>query len=67
MDKNIYLNDKSTWTINTGLTNTGINKLVLVDQKDGSKWDIYIHGGELIYEPHELSDKRNFRIDRIIS
>lgn len=44
-----------------------IDKLVLVDKKDGSKWDVSIHDGELIYEPHGLENKRDFRINKIIS
>lgn len=44
-----------------------IDKLVLVDKKDGSKWDVSIYDGELIYEPHGLENKRDFRINKIIS
>jgi hypothetical protein len=44
-----------------------IDKLVLVDKKDGSKWDISIYDGELIYEPHGLENKRDFRINKVIS
>lgn len=44
-----------------------VDKLVLVDKKDGSKWDVSIYDGELIYEPHGLENKRDFRINKIIS
>ena len=44
-----------------------VDKLVLVDKKDGSKWDVFIYDGELICEPHGLENKRDFRINKIIS
>ena len=44
-----------------------VDKLVLVDKKDGSKWDVSIYDGELIYEPQGLENKRDFRINKIIS
>jgi hypothetical protein len=45
---------------------TTISKLILIDSKDGSKWDISINGGELLVEPHGKSEKRDFRINKII-
>ncbi len=46
---------------------TTIDKLVLVDQKDGKKWDFSIYGGEILIEPHGKSEKREFRINKVIS
>lgn len=45
---------------------TIISKLILIDSKDGSKWDVSVHGGELLIEPHGKSEKRDFRINKII-
>ena len=44
-----------------------IDKLVLVDQKDGKKWDFSIYDGQLLIEPHGKSEKREFRINKVIS
>jgi hypothetical protein len=46
---------------------THISKLVLIDSKDGTKWDFSIHVGEVLVEPHGKSEKREFRIDKVIS
>ncbi len=47
--------------------NTVINKLVLLDEKTGSKWHIKISDGELIAEPLELEDKRDWKIKRVLN
>ena len=44
-----------------------IDKLVLVDQKDGTKWDFSIYDGEVLVEPHGKSEKREYRINKVIS
>ena len=44
-----------------------VDKLVLIDSKDGTHWDISINGGELLIEPHGKSEKREYRINKIIS
>ena len=46
--------------------NTVINKLVLLDEKTGNKWEIKISDGELIAEPLELEDKREFKLNKIL-
>lgn len=43
-----------------------INKLALLDEKTGKKWEIKISDGELIIEPVELDEKRDFRIDKVL-
>jgi hypothetical protein len=45
---------------------TVISKLVLLDEKTGSKWQIKISDGELIAEPLELEDKRDWKIKKIL-
>jgi hypothetical protein len=45
---------------------TVISKLVLLDEKTGSKWQIKISDGELIVEPLELEDKRDWKIKKIL-
>jgi hypothetical protein len=46
--------------------NTVINKLVLLDEKTGKKWQIKISDGELLVEPLELEDKRDFKIKKVL-
>ena len=46
--------------------NTVITKLVLLDEKTGSKWQIKISDGELIAEPLELEDKRELKLNKIL-
>jgi len=45
--------------------NTVISKLVLLDEKTGNKWEIKISDGELIAEPLELEDKREYKLNKI--
>ena len=45
---------------------TVISKLVLLDEKTGNKWQIKIYDGELITEPLELEDKRDYKINKIL-
>lgn len=45
---------------------TVVSKLVLLDEKSGNKWQIKISDGELIAEPLELEDKREYRINKIL-
>jgi hypothetical protein len=46
--------------------NTVIKNLVLLDDKTGNKWSIKVSGGELVIEPWELEDKREFKINKIL-
>lgn len=46
--------------------NTVVNKLVLIDEKTGNKWQIKISDGELLAEPLELEDKRDWRIRKLL-
>ncbi len=45
---------------------TIISNLVLLDEKTGNKWKIKISDGELIAEPLELEDKRDWKIKKIL-
>ena len=45
---------------------TIISKLVLLDEKTGNKWQIKISDGELMVEPLELEDKRDWKIKKIL-
>ena len=45
---------------------TVISKLVLLDEKTGNKWQIKILDGELIAEPLELEDKREYKLNKIL-
>ena len=42
-----------------------MDRLVLVDQKTGFEWELSIRGGNMVIEPYELVEKRDFRIDKI--
>jgi len=46
--------------------NTVVNKLILLDEKTGNKWQIKILDGELIAEPLEIEDKRDFKIKKLL-
>lgn len=43
-----------------------INKLALLDEVTGNKWQIKISNGEIIAEPVELEDKRDYKINKIL-
>lgn len=43
-----------------------INKLALLDDVTGNKWEIRISNGELIVEPIELEDKREYKLKKIL-
>jgi hypothetical protein len=45
---------------------TVISKLVLLDEKTDNKWQIKISDGDLIAEPLELEDKREYKINKIL-
>jgi hypothetical protein len=43
-----------------------MDRLVLVDQKTGFEWELSIYDGNMVIEPYELVEKRDFRIEKII-
>lgn len=43
-----------------------INKLALLDDVTGNKWEIKISNGELMIEPIELEDKREYKLSKIL-
>lgn len=45
---------------------TRVERLVVLDQKDGKEWELVIHDGKLIIEPYEKDEKRDFRIKKVI-
>ncbi len=45
---------------------TVISKLVILDEKTGSKWQIKISDGELTAEPLELEDMREYKLNKIL-
>lgn len=46
---------------------TRLDRLILIDQKDGKEWEITINDGKLYYEPYEKDEKRDFKINKILS
>jgi hypothetical protein len=47
--------------------NTIIKKLFLIDDVTGNKWELRISNGNIIVEPVEIEDKREKRIDSILT
>ena len=47
--------------------NTVIEKLILKDEMTGRKWQLKVSDGELIVEPLELEDKRDWKIKKILN
>jgi hypothetical protein len=47
--------------------NVIVKKLVLLDDKTGRKWEVKISDGEIFMEPLEKSDKRDFKIKKILN
>ncbi len=47
--------------------NVIVKKLVLLDDKTGNKWEVKISDGEIYLEPLEKSDKRDFKIKKILN
>ena len=45
---------------------TRMERLVLIDQKTGFEWELSISDGNILIEPYELIEKRDFRINKII-
>ena len=46
---------------------TVISNLALVDEKTGNKWLIKVNDGELLIEPLDTQDKRDFKIKKILN
>ena len=44
---------------------TRLERLVLVDQKDGKDWEVVVYDGKLYIEPFDKDDKRDFRISKV--
>jgi len=47
--------------------NTIIKKLFLIDDVTGNKWELRVSNGNIIVEPVEIEDKRDKRIDSILT
>jgi hypothetical protein len=47
--------------------NTVIKNLVLLDEKTGNKWSLKVSDGQLIVEPWELEDKREYKLEKILN
>ena len=72
----ITTNQSNTFTVNStageSVINVGpdgycvISKLALLDDVTGNKWEIRISNGELIVEPIELEDKREYKLSKIL-
>jgi len=46
---------------------TVISNLAIVDEKTGNKWLIKVYDGELLIEPLDTQDKRDFKIKKILN
>ena len=47
--------------------NMRVDGLVLVDRKTGKDWEISIRDGEIVIEPLDKDEKRDFRIKKILT
>ncbi len=45
---------------------TRMDRMILVDQKTGVEWELSISDGNVLIEPYELIEKRDFRINKVI-
>ena len=45
---------------------TRLDKLILVDQKDGKEWELIINDGSVYIEPYDRVEKRDFKIKKVI-
>jgi hypothetical protein len=70
------VNTSSPFVVNSGSNsaitvdsdgNTVIEKLVLKDEKTGRKWQLKISDGEIIVEPLEIQDKREWKIEKVLN
>ncbi len=70
------VNTSSPFVVNSGSSsaitvdsdgNTVIEKLVLKDEKTGRKWQLKISDGEIIVEPLEIQDKREWKIEKVLN
>ena len=43
-----------------------VNKLALLDEVTGRRWQVKVSNGQLLVEPVELVDKRDYKIDKIL-
>lgn len=71
-NRNAYLkvhnNYDSTYDMSADIEGvTRLDRLILIDQKDGKEWEITINDGKLYYEPYEKDEKRDFRINKILT
>ena len=57
-DKNAIEVDSSGRTI--------VKQLVLLDEVTGGKWEVKISNGNLIVEPSETDEKRNWKINNLL-
>lgn len=72
-DRSSYLkitnktNDGLDWEMSADIEGVSrMDRLVLVDQKDGKEWELSISDGKIIIEPYEKDEKRDFRINKVI-
>ncbi len=47
-----------------GITRT--DRLVIIDTVDGKEWELLIKDGKISIEPFELSEKRDFKIKKVL-
>ena len=68
MSNTFQINDKNGEVVfHTEGQLTVINRLALVDEKTGNKWEVKISDGQLIVEPMELTDKRDVKIKKLFN
>lgn len=43
-----------------------VNKLALLDEVTGRRWQVKVSNGQLLVEPVELVDKRDYKIEQVL-
>ncbi len=43
-----------------------VNKLSLLDEVTGRRWQVKVSNGQLLVEPVELVDKRDYKIEQVL-
>ena len=72
----LYTNTNSKLSVNNHLEesvinvdNDGycvVNKLALLDEVTGRRWQVKVSNGQLLVEPVELVDKRDYKIEQVL-
>lgn len=69
MNNKLYMNNTNNTNINPSrITNSNIksNSIILIDDITGHEWIVKISNGELVIEPTDINDIRDYKINKIL-